>query len=100
MLAILLNCNGDDTIQVTFATLVPETHCHTTICQNALQGFNSEHQHICKYVTHHSCLKLSADGSPELTASLASLGPVAWVRLNEDEARFTIIPEQGTQVWA
>ncbi|KAK7730147.1 Checkpoint protein hus1 [Botryosphaeria dothidea] len=36
----------------------------------------------------------------KLTASLASLGPVAWVRLNEDEVRFTIIPEQGTQVWA
>ncbi|KAF2084704.1 Hus1-like protein [Saccharata proteae CBS 121410] len=36
----------------------------------------------------------------KFTASLASLGPVAWVRLNEDEARFTIIPEQGTQVWA
>lgn len=37
---------------------------------------------------------------PEFTASLASLGPVAWVRLNENEVRFTIIPEQGTQVWA
>ncbi|KAL1634029.1 Checkpoint protein hus1 [Neofusicoccum ribis] len=36
----------------------------------------------------------------KFTASLASLGPVAWVRLNEDEVRFTIIPEQGTQVWA
>jgi HUS1 checkpoint protein len=36
----------------------------------------------------------------ELVGSLASLGPVAWVRLNEGEVRFTIIPEQGTQVWA
>ncbi|TLD32128.1 putative cell cycle checkpoint protein [Venturia nashicola] len=36
----------------------------------------------------------------KFVASLASLGPVAWVRLNENEVRFTIIPEQGTQVWA
>ncbi|KAF2755084.1 Hus1-like protein [Pseudovirgaria hyperparasitica] len=36
----------------------------------------------------------------KLTASLASLGPIAWVRLNETEVRFTVIPEQGTQVWA
>ncbi|EON61600.1 hypothetical protein W97_00815 [Coniosporium apollinis CBS 100218] len=36
----------------------------------------------------------------KFTASLASLGPVAWVRLDEHEVRFTIIPEQGTQVWA
>ena len=37
---------------------------------------------------------------PEFVASLSSLGPVAWVRLNDEEVRFTIIPEQGTQVWA
>ncbi|KAB2579192.1 Checkpoint protein hus1 [Lasiodiplodia theobromae] len=42
----------------------------------------------------------NANTFAKLTASLASLGPVAWVRLNEDEVRFTIIPEQGTQVWA
>ena len=42
----------------------------------------------------------TADFVAELSASLASLGPVAWVRLNEQEVRFTIIPEQGTQVWA
>ncbi|KAI9802770.1 MAG: hypothetical protein M1833_001369 [Piccolia ochrophora] len=33
-------------------------------------------------------------------ASLSSLGKVAWVRLDTDSVRFTIIPEQGTQVWA
>ncbi|KAF2397126.1 Hus1-like protein [Trichodelitschia bisporula] len=36
----------------------------------------------------------------KFVASLTSLGPVAWVRLNENDVRFTIIPEQGTQVWA
>ncbi|KAL3425753.1 hus1 checkpoint protein [Phlyctema vagabunda] len=36
----------------------------------------------------------------KLTASLSSLGKVAWVRLDDDSARFTIIPETGTQVWA
>jgi HUS1 checkpoint protein len=28
------------------------------------------------------------------------LGKVAWVRLDDDAVRFTIIPETGTQVWA
>ncbi|KAF2238294.1 Hus1-like protein [Viridothelium virens] len=36
----------------------------------------------------------------KLAASLSSLGHVAWVRLTNDDVRFTIIPEQGTQVWA
>ncbi|KAH8682976.1 cell cycle checkpoint protein-like protein [Tricladium varicosporioides] len=36
----------------------------------------------------------------KLTASLSSLGKVAWVRLDDDNVRFTIIPETGTQVWA
>ncbi|KAK6584632.1 hypothetical protein PZA11_002856 [Diplocarpon coronariae] len=36
----------------------------------------------------------------KLTASLSSLGKVAWVRLDDDVVRFTIIPETGTQVWA
>jgi HUS1 checkpoint protein len=38
--------------------------------------------------------------SPELTASLQSLGPLAWVKLSDEHVCFTIIPEQGTQVWA
>ncbi|PNS14422.1 Checkpoint protein hus1 [Sphaceloma murrayae] len=36
----------------------------------------------------------------KLTASLSSLGNVAWVRLSERDARFTVVPEQGSQVWA
>ncbi|KAG4427697.1 hypothetical protein IFR05_016819 [Cadophora sp. M221] len=36
----------------------------------------------------------------KLTASLSSLGKVAWVRLDNEDVRFTIIPETGTQVWA
>ena len=42
----------------------------------------------------------SADSYIELTASLNSLGPLAWVKLSEEQVCFTIIPEQGTQVWA
>nr|POE93039.1 checkpoint protein hus1 [Quercus suber] len=34
------------------------------------------------------------------TASLATLGHIAWVRLDEKDVRFTVIPEQGTQVWS
>ncbi|EOA86070.1 uncharacterized protein SETTUDRAFT_161557 [Exserohilum turcica Et28A] len=33
----------------------------------------------------------------KLTASLNSLGPLAWVKLSEEQVCFTIIPEQGTQ---
>jgi HUS1 checkpoint protein len=36
----------------------------------------------------------------ELTASLSSLGKVCWMRLEYEVVRFTIIPDQGTQVWA
>ncbi|PVH98047.1 Hus1-like protein [Periconia macrospinosa] len=36
----------------------------------------------------------------KLTASLNSLGPLAWLKLSEEHVCFTIIPEQGTQVWA
>jgi hypothetical protein len=55
------------------------------------------------------CLQVSAcvtrertgsDGLPELTASLASLGPVAWVKLSNEDVRFTVIPDQGSSVWA
>lgn len=36
----------------------------------------------------------------KFTASLATLGHIAWVRLDEHDVRFTVIPEQGTQVWS
>ncbi|KAK3217099.1 hypothetical protein GRF29_1g1929311 [Pseudopithomyces chartarum] len=36
----------------------------------------------------------------KLTASLNSLGPLAWLKLSDEQVCFTIIPEQGTQVWA
>ncbi|KAB8209666.1 Hus1-like protein [Aspergillus parasiticus SU-1] len=36
----------------------------------------------------------------KLIASLSSLGKVCWMRLEDGIVRFTIIPDQGTQVWA
>lgn len=36
----------------------------------------------------------------KFTASLATLGHIAWLRLDETDVRFTVIPEQGTQVWS
>ncbi|KAE8383174.1 checkpoint protein Hus1/Mec3 [Aspergillus bertholletiae] len=36
----------------------------------------------------------------KLTASLSSLGKACWMRLEDGIVRFTIIPDQGTQVWA
>jgi HUS1 checkpoint protein len=36
----------------------------------------------------------------ELTAALASLEKIAWLRLDDATARFTVIPDTGSQVWA
>ncbi|KAL4976475.1 checkpoint protein Hus1/Mec3 [Aspergillus desertorum] len=36
----------------------------------------------------------------KLIGSLSSLGKLCWMRLEESVVRFTIIPDQGTQVWA
>jgi len=36
----------------------------------------------------------------ELTASLNSLNKIAWIRLDNNQFRCTVIPEQGSQVWA
>ncbi|KAL4884042.1 cell cycle checkpoint protein [Aspergillus karnatakaensis] len=36
----------------------------------------------------------------KLVGSLSSLGKLCWMRLEESVVRFTIIPDQGTQVWA
>ncbi|KIV91010.1 hypothetical protein PV10_05603 [Exophiala mesophila] len=33
-------------------------------------------------------------------ASLASLGQIAWCRLNDDDVQFTIVPDRGSQVWS
>lgn len=31
---------------------------------------------------------------------MASLGQIAWCRLNDDDVQFTIIPDKGSQVWS
>ncbi|KAF4120807.1 HUS1 checkpoint protein [Geosmithia morbida] len=36
----------------------------------------------------------------KLTAALSSLEKIAWMRLSDDTARFTVIPDMGSQVWA
>ncbi|KAI9375855.1 checkpoint protein Hus1/Mec3 [Aspergillus egyptiacus] len=36
----------------------------------------------------------------KLVGSLSSLSKLCWMRLEESTVRFTIIPDQGTQVWA
>ncbi|KAK7432491.1 Checkpoint protein hus1 [Neonectria magnoliae] len=36
----------------------------------------------------------------KLTAALSSLEKIAWLRLSDDTARFTVIPDMGSQVWA
>ncbi|KAJ6781015.1 hypothetical protein PWT90_10106 [Aphanocladium album] len=41
-----------------------------------------------------------ANRTAELTAALSSLEKIAWVRLSDETARFTVIPDMGSQVWA
>ncbi|KAF2717955.1 Hus1-like protein [Polychaeton citri CBS 116435] len=36
----------------------------------------------------------------KFTASLSTLGNIAWLRLDERDVRFTVIPEKGSQVWS
>ncbi|KAI0144891.1 checkpoint protein hus1 [Pestalotiopsis sp. NC0098] len=36
----------------------------------------------------------------KLTAALSSLEKIAWMRLDDETVRFTVIPDQGSQVWA
>ncbi|TKA21942.1 hypothetical protein B0A50_08679 [Salinomyces thailandicus] len=36
----------------------------------------------------------------KFTSSLATLGHIAWLRLDSTDCRFTVIPERGTQVWS
>ncbi|KAJ3489009.1 hypothetical protein NLG97_g6080 [Lecanicillium saksenae] len=43
---------------------------------------------------------IPTDWHDELTAALSSLEKIAWVRLSDETARFTVIPDMGSQVWA
>lgn len=36
----------------------------------------------------------------KLTASLAALGQIVWIRLDDKHVHFTVIPEKGSQVWS
>ncbi|KAI6841598.1 Hus1-like protein [Hortaea werneckii] len=36
----------------------------------------------------------------KFASSLATLGHIAWLRLNDTDCRFTVIPEKGSQVWS
>ena len=72
----------------------------------ASQSQNEVQSEYTEYNNFHELVRRCCFGDAvwqifaEFVASLASLGPFAWLRLNEDDVRFTVIPEQGTQVWA
>lgn len=36
----------------------------------------------------------------KVCASLSSLSPIAWCRLNEEDVQFTVIPDKGSQCWS
>ena len=49
---------------------------------------------------HHLACETRSDLVTELTAALSSLEKIAWVRLSDDIARFTVIPEMVSLVSA
>ncbi|MCJ1318284.1 hypothetical protein MMC15_003612 [Xylographa vitiligo] len=59
--------------------------------------FKSSIRNVGTFISGSIGLSIAVD---ELTASLNSLGKVAWIRLDNDQMRCTVIPEQGSQVWA
>jgi hypothetical protein len=42
----------------------------------------------------------TTDDQAGLIGALNSLEKLAWVRLDDETARFTVIPDTGSQVWA
>ncbi|QIX02417.1 hypothetical protein AMS68_007934 [Peltaster fructicola] len=36
----------------------------------------------------------------QFTSSLATLGHIVWLRLDDNDVRFTVIPEHGSQLWS
>lgn len=84
---------------VTASTLIQQHRCISS--QNAVSYSIEEYKDLLKSVYLISnCLAQHLTPNTELTASLSSLGKVCWMRLEYDVVRFTIIPDQGTQVWA
>ncbi|PHH84583.1 hypothetical protein CDD83_1698 [Cordyceps sp. RAO-2017] len=71
--------------------------------QDAIPDRAQEHPHLCQSVASRPSSRDPTDAierKTELTAALASLEKIAWVRLSDDTARFTVIPDMGSQVWA
>jgi HUS1 checkpoint protein len=70
---------------------------------NALQEPDQECEPLCQYGYHRHHYHLPSHSLiflPEFCASLASLGQIAWCRLNDDDVQFTIVPDKGSQVWS
>lgn len=74
---------------------------------NALQEPDQECEPLCQYGSHphphphqYHLPSHSLTALPEFCASLASLGQIAWCRLNDDDVQFTIVPDKGSQVWS
>lgn len=46
-------------------------------------------------------LKLSQLTSfPELTAAFSTLEKLVWLRLSDETAHFTVVPDTGSQIWS
>ncbi|KAL8659192.1 MAG: hypothetical protein Q9202_007233 [Teloschistes flavicans] len=58
--------------------------------------FRASIKNVNTFTSENKSLRLKS----QLTGSLLLLSKVVWIRLDNDQVRFTIIPEKGSQVWA
>jgi len=71
------------------------------VVHHEIQGVNQEHYYLYKSVRLTNAPVKRTDALfLGLTASLSSLGKDVWLQLNNEQLRFTVVPEQGSQVWA
>ena len=68
--------------------------------RHEVQSLDKEYQHLYSYALSTSFCSNTLTFLIGLTASLSSLGKDVWLQLTNDQLRFTVVPEQGSQVWA
>ncbi|KAL8788987.1 MAG: hypothetical protein Q9213_001396 [Squamulea squamosa] len=65
-----------------------------------VQGNNQKYPYLYKWVSYVADINRVLIINLELTGSLLLLSKVVWIRLDDEQVRFTVIPERGSQVWA
>ena len=66
--------------------------------------FKTEIKNVRTFSSQFACRQSEPYGTANpgqgLIAALNSLEKIAWIRLDDETVRFTVIPDTGSQVWA